>query len=350
MIYNIFLIESPFQLLCAAEALKHFNNKGVLIVKYSGRIENDKQIKELIWKYSWSEVLEFYIPCNGNVFLNLLRTLKFILSLKRVALRYRKRANKIFIGEFRSGWMHVFRSYLQSRETFLLDDGDITIIVQEFYFRNGKYIPFNLQWSFSSSFKDTVKFFYYLPFLPGLKYIQNEIINLFTIFDLDPLEGQSVIKNDLSLFRPKVLKKSKEKVVYYLGSKYSEAGVLMMKDEVEFVKKITKYYKEKGVNFCYISHRDDSTEKLNEIQEVCDVNIRTLGLPIELYFLKSNTYPMYVAGAYSTALYSLNKILPECGISSFKLPSDRINEKFRKDVELSYRKISENKIEVINLN
>lgn len=106
MIDNLFIVESPLQALVAVELSLQFSGQSNgIIYKLAGdaRKRNDEQLTKVIDLGDWSfrEQVEFYGAF--GVFRQL-NSRKYILQLKK---RFKGDVKNLFVGEFRSQWMHL---------------------------------------------------------------------------------------------------------------------------------------------------------------------------------------------------------------------------------------------------
>ena len=142
MCKNLYVVESPFQLLSALEARNHFKKSySVLLLKYSGSSnqKNDFQLKKIISKFNnFDEIIEIQ-PFSGSL---LEANFRLLIMLKIFQIK-KVRFVKVFIGEFRSWYHRAFLDVLSPKQNFLLDDGNITIELQKKYIPQKKHLLFN---------------------------------------------------------------------------------------------------------------------------------------------------------------------------------------------------------------
>lgn len=347
-IINVYIVESPVQVINCIEAANWSNaNNNVLFVRYSGREENDKQIKQLIKEFSWSEVVDCSIPKKPNPFKNALAEVKLFNQLAR---RYQK-VNKLFIGEFRSKSMHYLRAALSPDETYLVDDGDITLSIQELYFKLNQYQLGPLQKHMPTGVvqrvKEIVRMILYIQFFkPVMKTVP---IHLFTAFDVSAARDQKVVANRFSYFKGMQHHVDlNDQQVFYFGSKYNEAGLLTLEQELSFLKKVQFFFEKKQLQMVYIPHRDDSAVKLKLLESNFGLTVKRLGMPAEIYFIKSSTRPGYIAGACTSAINNLARMNDFNGVYAFALPFEQVPINFREDMYRSYDNFYALKVDVID--
>jgi hypothetical protein len=307
--YNIFYVESPLQMLSALAAYKKFSkDKAILVVKISlgGRVDNDKQILQLIGD-EWEQV---YIQKERKN--NARSLISLLVDVVRLTLKYRGKINRYFYGEYRSVEMAVLRSRLSPKESILLDDGSFTVTAQNYYIRN-QVAPY----------PNSKMYRIFKSFIRNLN-----TPNLFSFYNLE----STLLKDQVNYFDFPVKKEVciDKSTVYFFGSKLSESGNMHLIDEMELLTKVFKLYE--GYNIFYIQHRDESKSKLNEISHL-GYQVKNLGKPAEVYFDETNVMPELVVSYYSTVLYTCyfrfkNVKLNSIGIEHILLQEDaKINAK-----------------------
>ena len=349
---NMFVAESPLQLInCIEAAVWAGGEKNILIVKYSNvpsRAENNLQLRKSVALFAWDLILEYPSADNGNKISRLSNEIKFI---QRTAST-QKNVNYLFIGEFRSLWMRKIRSTISPRVTYLVDDGDITLTMQDIYFRENIFDVSLFESMRTSALAAKAKAFVKEVLFLQLKSkdMTKVPINLFTVFNICPVDGQIVEKNKFFHFSG-LQKQSRivdEKRVFYFGSKYSEAGVLTKENELSFLMSSFSFFLTKKIPVVYIPHRDDSDEKIRLISSCEGVEIKSLHMPAELYMLITKTRPMFIAGAYTTVLNNLPLLCTFRGVYSFALPFHLIASRFRGEIMKSYMNLIDQGVEVID--
>jgi len=292
---NLFIVGTPLQLLNAIEAVEHFKlENNILVIVHRSLKANKVQMDSIISLHKWKEVINIEYSKNSSI----LKYINLIKHLKRNSYKY------IFIPKLEIVPKLVIAN-VEKKKVFLLDDGIMTISIYENNIKNKKFNKYN--------FKE-IRFLFF-----GLKIKIKDKINLFTYFDLKPIHGIEVIKNELTFLKKTYLEGAtkEDSCVFFLGhpsSKYID-------DETYYgsLLNIVKKYNQKIV---YIPHRGESEKSKailsamqNQFFSVLDIN-----MPVELYFLENKIYPSKVLAYYSTALITLNIIYKECEISFIPIP------------------------------
>lgn len=325
---DLYVVKTPFQLLSATEANHKFKNaNNELILLLEGENKNQDQMYNLLNKEIWNDVK--IIKYNGLI--SLLQISFFIRKIKKQKYR------NIFIGEYRSINTMLFAFNLNHEQTFLLDDGSVTIQIQQ------EYINKRYPWLEIKNYK-TIVFFLIIKYLFGLKIKSNKIINLYTCFKLKAHSRQKIIMNDFAYTKKLVNLKCKRKInkTYFLGNRLSELNVLSEEYHIWLLKKIKCYYKD----FIYIPHRKESKRLLKLFKDNIDIQIEEIDNMIEFELIDKGIIPYCVAGFYSTALYTIHCIYPSVRIDSILLDMNQVYHEHRDRIDIIYQNYS--KIENFN--
>jgi len=265
---SLLFVESPLQLLNAYEAVAYFNLENyIYMIRLSNNEANDKQIMNLLklLKINTTNIQYIYLRTTNRTLYDYIKLLFY-----RFKYIFAKDIDKIFIGNYESGFFKLIIKQFSKQSIILLDDGAKTLSIQ-------------------SKFTNTKNY------------------NLFTMYDIEALENQ---KNYINSYR-QVLSKIKnlsinQDEILFLGTKLSEVGIIEEEYYIKLIQNICNYYSDKRI--VYIIHRGESQEKLELIQKNENILIKQLDYPIELYGLYKNEMPFKVSSFYSTAILTMNKI------------------------------------------
>ena len=340
----LFIVETPFQLLSAMEAKNYFHNyKSVLLIRYFPERTsslNNNQIKKMLTLTEW-----FYIEtieCNLSTKIS---NYKLFFYMKKLQKKYTT-FNKIFIGEYRS-WIH--RKYLEilnPQESFLLDDGSVSIEIQKNYLP--KYKNYFEGTNLMSRLDRTLR----TVMFKLLDIRERKLnINLFTCFDLTPYSNQQKIINHQFDFSKKLLKRKAilSKTVYFFGSPLSEVALISEEYELDLLNKIVQRFKNNQMQLVYLPHRREKKEKLDKITNRFNVELRISKYPAEIEFIMMESIPSCIASFYSTTLISIPKIVNFKEIISFQLDYTQINSDWVESIQNIYDYYKQ-KLEVIDIN
>lgn len=316
---NLFIVRSPLQIINAIEAVHNFNlTDNTLVLIHNRSITNTEQMKDLLNLIKWEEIIHVEESYGSKFF-------KYISLIKQLK---KERYNYLFIGELGVSYKMIVAN-TKKEKVFLIDDGTATIMYYDRFIKHDRYNKYNFR---------EIRFLFF-----GLNIKVKDKINLFTYFDLKPVHGNEVVKNRLIYFRSTYLfniKKEKD-VIYFIGQ---PADVFMDIDLYkESIEKLMIKYNKKII---YIPHRSEKKEQVQAIMSMKNQNFEIYkpAMPIELYFLYSKLYPLYIISYYSTALVTLNMLFEESRIEYIKVAKNSINEERFAMIENTYKFLDESGI------
>ncbi|CAA6820019.1 MAG: Unknown protein [uncultured Sulfurovum sp.] len=321
--YNLFLIRSPLQLINAIEAQQYFKTKkNILCIIHNTSVINSSHMRKVLPLNNWDEIIELNPHNHKNSFLN---NVKLIKKLQKKHFKY------IFTGDI-GNINTAFISSLRKNETYLLDDGTLTLVSHKIL--NHPYEK--------EKWNKTLKRNRYKVF--GLNCnLKNEAINYFTLFEIQAHSNEKIVKNEFTFFKKTFLTALKKDLntVYFIGQNLLVENIVSEKTYFWYLKNIIKYYKDKTI--IYYPHRFEKITDSYSVIESENFIIKKSSQPIEVELLTKKMYPMYIASFVSSALSSLQKIFQDASIDSFVIKqSELLNH--QKDFKLIY----ENQTKSIN--
>lgn len=299
---NLFIVGTPLQLLNAIEAVKHFKlENNILVIVHRSLKANKAQIDSIRNLYKWTEVINIEYSKNSSI----LKYINLVKDLKKDVYKY------IFIPKLEVVPKLVIAN-VEKEKVFLLDDGVMTMSIYENNIKKDKINKYN--------FKE-LRFLFF-----GLKIKIKDKINLFTYFDLEPILGIDVVKNRLTFLKDKYLKGAiaDSSNIYFLGHPSSQ-----FLDDTTYLKSLSSLIDKSDKKIIYIPHRGESSEMKDKLHSINNphFSIIDINMPVELYFLENNIYPLEVIAYYSTALITLNIIYKDCKISFIPILLDEDSNK-----------------------
>ncbi|MBO1519722.1 polysialyltransferase family glycosyltransferase [Oceanisphaera pacifica] len=331
---NLYIVESPLQALCALEvSLENDSESNSVVVRTSGgvRPRNDKQLLSIINKREWQKKIVIEHPISKNPLSHHCRNRAFLSSIESI---FGSKVTSLYIGEFRSSFMHMVRVALNASNVYLLDDGAASIKAINNYIKLGYNYPYDNFYP-KNLIKKIIFYVIYNKYID--EHFFNKRLRVVTAFSNDEHVFQRKISFDNI---KKLLMKDKfinSQSVYYYGSKYSEAGIISLEYEMYFLGRIRDFYDKRGKKVTYFAHRDESEQKLNYISNTLMFNVIVPDVTAEVYLLESDSLPSEVSGAYTSVLNNIKVILPEVPLRSFKLNSDDVGLQWRDDIENVYQ-------------
>jgi hypothetical protein len=294
MTKQLFVIESPLQLLNAYEAMHQFPAQlQEVFVRFSNNKYVDQQIRDTIDKLGINQLANITyltLPVNGKSILDGLK----MLLLKIKFLFQSKSFQHIFIGEYESRFIRFIIPY--KRNIILLDDGSKTLGTQD-------------------------------------KFTSNHYFDWFTIFEFKALQGQNIYQNTYNHLHKHLIFNSitDNNTILFIGSNLSEEGVISEEYNISLLKKVADRYSDKRIR--YIAHRRESDSKLDLIKKIENIKVSRLNYPIELLSVFEDYSLHSIVSFYSTALITLKKIY---GTPTIAFQFDYSNHPEAKEIDAVY--------------
>jgi len=316
---NLFIIGTPLQLINAVEAINQFHLKNnILIVVHRSLEANKEQMEKIKDLYKWDEIIDIEYSKHSS----LLRYVELIKYLKNYIYKY------IFISKLEVVPKAIIAN-VKKEKVFLLDDGGLTVTIYDKFIKTNKLNKYD--------FKE-LRFLFF-----GLKIKIRDKINLFTYFDLSPVNGIEIVKNKLTFLNKnsKDIKKDAN-IIYFLGQPLS--SIMDDKTYRNSLESIIAKYKKKVI---YIPHRGETQDKIKYLSKLDTsmFSIQNIGMPVELFFLDNKIYPYHIMSYYSTALTTLDLIFQDTIINYIKVPENSGNKiVFDKTLRRYYGLFDEDKI------
>ncbi|MCD9150526.1 hypothetical protein [Psychrobacter sanguinis] len=344
---NLYVVESPLQALCALEVSLGKNNEKHFIIAHlpnNTRNQNNQQILKILELRSWNHKIIFKSSSSENKIINQILKLK---QLSEINKKFANNIDSLYIGEFRYQFMHMIRSIVDAPKVYLLDDGAATVKIINDYIKKYEYHP-DIDLLLPNSFieRNIFKILYAKYFNIEVLEKKLKVITAFAKADSEFGIEELKFHNLKSVYN--VQKFIDNETVYFYGSKYSEAGIISLDYELEFLSLIKNYYDSKDMNIFYFSHRDESEEKLNILTNELNFTVKKSDDIAELYLLNSSVLPKEVAGAYTSTLNNIKSLFSVINVTSFKLHENKINSEFIESVDNVYQYYSDEGINIIS--
>ncbi|QZN91417.1 alpha-2,8-polysialyltransferase family protein [Idiomarina abyssalis] len=331
MVDNLFVVESPLQALVALELSLRFKDEknGIVYRLAKGRERNNEQIESVISKGHWS--FEKKVLFNNSSGLASHRSI--LRELNYFRKKFSKGIKQLFIGEFRSQWMHFMRVAVSPKKTVLMDDGATTLEIKRKFLDKGVYYP-TVLWKQRNFIKSLVKQKIYHRFIK--KRVLQSPLYLASAF----IKAESLYPIDFSYLK-ELLKSTKtssiERKVFFFGSKYSESGIISREYELSFLERVKEFYASYECDLVYCAHRDESDEKLNVIRNELGLQVIIPDSPAEIFLIEHSQSILEVSGAYSSVLNNAMVLLSGTQVRAFQLLPEEICVKHRADIGHLYK-------------
>jgi len=305
---SLFLIEAPFQLLSAYEAIYDYDiNQYTIIIRLSNIENNDLQLKKLVnilFKND-EQVKYISLSAKNKSFLEYLKSLYYIICFSIYQIKY----SKIFFGNLESGFLSKIIKLTKHNKIILLDDGIKSIIFQN-------------------------------------KFSENMFYNLYTMVDdLKYIPNQEIVVNRFNRLHKLLKSVHYTDDIMFIGSKLSEVNIIEESYYIALIKEISKQYE--GEIIKYVQHRGENKEKLLKIAQINNIEVIKLEYPLEFYPLYSSLLPKTIVSFYSAALISMRKLYPESTMIAYKFDFTTYEQK--ENIEKAYEYLTKH-MKVVELN
>jgi hypothetical protein len=307
---NIFFLKSPLQFLCGIEAIRNFglNSDNILVIYEKGVENNLFQLQKLLEVYvSEFEKIEI-IDRKGKSISGWLNGFN---SINNFAKKYSK-INNLFIGDYQNGLVRHYQNSVSYKNVYLLDDGFATIHINNQIQKEGLI-----------NYKDYLKLFLSKG---NYKFGVNKQVKYFTVFNKQ-ISGPNIYPNKFKHLIKSNNWKS-QNAIYWLGSPIVEDGIVTQNYYLKTIERwANKLHKSETI--IYFPHRRENANKLKVIEDKLGFRIKKIDLPIELYVVQERVKPESIISFFSTALYTLNRIIE--GTDIYYIPIKSKNILDRKD-------------------
>ena len=328
---NLFLIASPLQYLNAVEAKHHFgfNAQECVLCFCESTMKNRMQLLNIINADEWGAV--HFIPQALNKYFFWMPYKILDCILKEIgAISY------IFIGEYRNEFMKYYAVAVKSEKIFLLDDGNVTILISKLRAAGKEGSP--------NYVRRSILYASALRFI-GIKPQRVGTLNYFTVYNLAPGIGESVVNNSFTFIKRKHSAgvASVDNRIYFLGTELDFAYPTPIVKNEEYMKlmvKVRAYFKDSDI--VYFPHRSEPDGKLNTLENELNIHVQRIDMPIEIHLIKNAIYPKILAGFYSTAFDNLKIIFPNVVCTAFQIDRDKIHPDYRVYIQNIYDYYEEN--------
>ncbi|WP_219017772.1 hypothetical protein [Shewanella algae] len=329
----VILVCSPFQILCAAEAVNLEVKSSVrLIVLRTQCVNNDSQVDKLVDYYDdlWSSVN--YVRMKGREGISIIKYLYDLFLLKLNLWN----TDEIYIGDPRVRTFQLISNLLIHKKATFLDDGLGAL-------GYGIFLEKLKQECNESKIKSI---FYGYRGISLRSIFYSELIDNNVGFELEYKQCDIVkFLKDSHQF------KSDLKGHYFIGQKLVDNGFLTLSEYIFRLKGYVDKIKEKfNSEVIYISHRGESESTISKVESLKNIKVVKLELPIEVYLSFNGVVPVSVASFYSTALITLSMIYKDLPVKFFSLDipyniSITENEHLFKNIKNAYQLIGKFNVE-----
>lgn len=292
---NLFLVTSPFQLICAMEAIREYKlERNILAITKQVHSKGQQQIKALLNEDEWDKILE--LPIKNKTF----KIPAFIRKIRKETKN--KEINNILHGEYAAWRTKTIIKNIKYKHEIMFDDGTATINDYNQYLKNKKSTDNR------KGFKDLLLIMQGIS--PPRKMSFRENFDLFSIYQFDNFPYAKKL-NKLSYIKSKLNSTdcySIDAPAGFLGqgevSFDGNSGMTL----ASYFKLLKKYHQYTKKEIIYFPHRSESKAVRSEVEKLPFITFHDSEWPIEIEISKKKIKLSSIAGVSSTALYTLSLI------------------------------------------
>jgi hypothetical protein len=320
---NLFVVNTPHQLLNATEAVHTFQltNNHLLVV----RPRNDAQdrFKALINLSDWAtvsfpllslepnyDVQKRLSPAANRWYCRYVHFRK-VRALAKVVARF-QRVDKLFLGHDSVQWAPFMRhlaNTIRHNTLYLLDDGTDTIGIIENRHRSERRVreapvdERNARPSVRKTLLGRLRAKYW-----DLHLAEAPCVTFFTIYDLTVGQSDMLIKNNYSYLRSLAPPENSymRDVVIFIGL-CSTDKCFEINSYLKFLSGVKEYFYPNKI--IYVAHPRDSVSSVMQIREHLQCELWPSGSVIEYDLIIQGTRPKAIAGFVSSALITLAHLM-----------------------------------------
>jgi hypothetical protein len=309
---NLFFVSSPFQLICAMEALAYYKCKSNLLVIRDQ--ENDlaeKHVSKIICKDDWDFIIK--LPKKPKKF-SLPRMPDLLNKIKKI--KPDMTFDKVFFAEYSTWRIAVILANVHADREIMFDDGTLTLFEFENKIKNKKVV------NVSRPKKElSLRLLGYKRSRLIKPHANFEMFTFFNISSPDTTISQNFFTRLIS--------------TYNLGNVFSSDGNIIFIGDGGTKRMLNlDKYKESLVQLCatnsnkkvyYFPHRNEPNTVRKLISEVKGLEYVNSLLPIEMQIQQVSEGVSAIYGFYSSALYSLSTIYTNIPLYTRKLENSELN-------------------------
>jgi hypothetical protein len=302
---DIFVVETPLQMLNAIEARFYFNGDRNLLILLTSPPFPQKIFKPLIDRNAWDGIFSIPIREKEPEFVShpdfslwerkfgeyyrYLKQFKCRRKLNMVTKSFTK-VDRLFLGNYLQEYMRHFGNHLDYRELVLLDDGNDAVRVND------------LRWDRAVEVKPRGV----AGFKAGLHKLLHDWdsrhannVTFFSSYDLAPKNGDRLVKNGYAYLRKMIGANAQTDQIMFLGQCLVDDQWMSKAVYLEYLARIKQYFAEEQL--IYIKHPRESKPILDEIRGRLGFEILWYDVPIEFQLVRG-VVPKGIASFFCSAI------------------------------------------------
>lgn len=341
-----FLVMSPFQLLCAVEAISAFDIKDfffefVFVREYEHR---NKQMMHMAMQMNLTY---------EAVFTDEIDVYELYSSSKEMPIKASKLYDRVFIGDYNSKHLHVEAYKLAKKGSCILylDDGTSTICILKGIFNDGHTKSWIDKYQSLKYKKGTHRLHRFIQ-----KKMSNHEVKLldcfYTMYDnLKDTRFKLFPNNFDKLRESRRIISSNEKLVCIIGTVVNEFSESVLRENVTVLEsiiwsvlsKVQQTYQK--CKIVYIPHPRDNNLIISKFCEILNINYSQINESVEFYLLNSPYEIEAIWGFGSTALGVLRKLFLNTEIVNISITKGTITKNYNA-IYSYYSKINIKQVEI----
>ena len=311
----LFFVNTPFQALCAVEAIKSFDIREYCF--YVSYFHNENRLNQI------DAILKLYNISYKSFLLKKTSVFSFLMK----CTFKRKKYDKAFVGDYYTILFSLFSIFsLKCKGKLVyMDDGNSTIDIFK-----GRLAP-----SKNGLIAQRLR---KITMLIGMYRGIEVEKNFYSIFPDIPNPKYHVIENTFSHIRNDYNTNNYITLSLIVGTVlegYCEENNLTKKQYHSALEELFIKAKNETANLLYIPHGRDRDSVVIDLCRRHNIEYRRLDVCIELYILQNGILPKFVYGFSSSALYSLKKMFPEADVSNIRIVSSNPSKEYE-DIAVYY--------------
>lgn len=363
---NVFVVESPIQVLNAEEAKHYFNLRNNLLIIILGRGFRADSFKKVVRECNWDSVQFIMLRENrindrsgvwGQVMYQMQR-IRWIVRQYNNKKRFDRLAGSLSnvqnlilgnYGETRKPHLCHFANILKHDQLYLVDDGTDVLFVNEERTRQTESTELSGQLRNGSSRWQILKRDVLEAFVDwnntGAKNV-----TFFTAYDLKVRPGDRLVKHDYPHLRKRLADSAQSDKILFLGQTMIEDDYLEREIYFDYLRKVQSFFD--GEELVYVPHMRESADTVKYVKENLGLRIERPDLPIECHLALSGLRPRALASFCCGALANCSVIFGQhLKIIAFYLsPSSLLKEHdFIEHIYRDLRERASESLRVVNL-
>lgn len=232
----------------------------------------------------------------------------FLIFLLRSTLKfYKKNALSFVIFDFRNTQLQFLRRLFLRSEFTLVDDGFATVGSYNGYMKKGIFLPLQQYVGTKGFFIKSLYFGF------SFNSLVKKRIQVFSVYGLDLGLDESSF-NNLKYLKTRAVETMIEmstSIVFFLGGRLAEKGVITLDEEVEIIRFISEYWADRGRKMIFVGKRvDEESLGRQKLSRLSEGGIRCVAFDVPFEIALVQGREKNIASIICSCGSTLNKTLP----------------------------------------